>query len=73
MLHYNDERLANFARLSPKDKMLDILSKEYATLINKPHAEVRERMAYFSHKFSSGFKKREAFKKKYFFWRKKKR
>jgi len=67
-----DERMANFARLSPKDKMLDIISDEYAQLIVKSTAEVRERMYYFSQKFSSGFKKKEAFKKKYFFWRKKK-
>jgi hypothetical protein len=67
-----DERMANFARLSPRSKMLDIISDEYAKLINKPSAEVRERMLYFSKKFSSGFKKKEAFKKKYFFWRKKK-
>ena len=67
-----DERMANFARLSPKDYMLDIISDEYAKLINKPHDDVRERMYYFSQKFSSSFKKKEAFKKKYFFWRKKK-
>ena len=67
-----DERLANFARLSPKDYMLDIISDEYAKLINKPHAEVRERMYYFSEKFSSSFKKKEAFKRKYYVWRKKK-
>lgn len=68
-----DERLANFARLSPKDYMLDIISDEYAKLISKPHDEVKERMYFFSQKFSSSFKKKEAFKKKYFFWRKKKR
>ena len=67
-----DERLANFARLSPKDYMLDIISDEYAKLIQKPNDEVRERMYHFSQKFSSGFKKKEAFKKKYYFWRKKK-
>ncbi|WP_111683547.1 lipopolysaccharide kinase InaA family protein [Winogradskyella tangerina] len=67
-----DERLANFARLSPKDEMLEILSDEYAKLIGKPHSEVRERMFHFSQQFSSSFKKREAFKKKYYFWRKKK-
>ncbi len=67
-----DERLANFARLSPKDHMLDIISDEYSKLIGKPHDEVRERMFYFSQQFSSKFKKREAFKKKYYFWRKKK-
>jgi len=68
----DDERFANFARLSPKDYMLDIISEEYAKLINRPHEEVRERMYHFSEKFSSGFKKKEAFKKKYYFWRKKK-
>lgn len=68
-----NERMNNFARLSPKDYMLDIISDEYAKLINKPHAEVKERMYFFSQKFSSSFKKKEAFKKKYFFWRKKKR
>ena len=68
-----DERLANFARLSPKDYMLDIISDEYAKLIGKPHDEVRERMYFFSQKFSSSFKKKEAFKRKYYFWRKKKR
>ncbi len=68
-----DERLNNFARLSPKDYMLDVISDEYATLISKPHDMVKERMYFFSKKFSSSFKKKEAFKKKYYFWRKKKR
>lgn len=68
-----DERLNNFARLSPKDYMLDVISDEYASLIQKPHDEVKERMYFFSRKFSSSFKKKEAFKKKYYFWRKKKR
>ena len=67
-----DERLANFARLSPKDYMLDIISEEYAQLINKNHDEVKERMYHFSKKFSSSFKKKEAFKRKYYFWRKNK-
>lgn len=66
-----DMRMNNFARLSPKDYMLDVISDEYAKLINEPVAKVRERMYYFSNKFSTSFKKREAFKKKYFFWRKK--
>ncbi|WP_053975594.1 lipopolysaccharide kinase InaA family protein [Mangrovimonas xylaniphaga] len=67
-----DMRLNNFARLSPKDYMLDIISDEYATLIGAPKEEIKEKMYFFSKKFSSGFKKKEAFKKKYFFWRKKK-
>ena len=66
-----DERFANFARLSPKGPLLDIISKEYAILINKPHEIVRARMLFYSNKFSVSFKRKEKLKKKYFFWRKK--
>ncbi len=67
-----DERVANFARLSPTGYMLDVISDEYAKLTKTPHELVKERMYFFSQKFSTGFKKKEAFKKKYFFWRNKK-
>lgn len=66
-----DNRMKNFARLSPKQKMLDIISDEYATLIDYPVEKVRSRMLYFSDQFSSRFKRKENFKKKYFFWRSK--
>ena len=66
-----DMRMNNFARLSPKSKMLDVLSDEYAKLIDRPYEEVRSRMAFYSQKFSSSFRKREDFKKQYYFWRKK--
>jgi hypothetical protein len=66
-----DERFKNFARLSPKDYMLDVISDEYASLVNLPKDFVKERMYFFSQQFSTKFKKKEAFKKKYFFWRKK--
>jgi hypothetical protein len=69
-----DERMKNFARLSPRDHMLDIMSNEYSK-IYKAHTEkeIKEKMYHYSREFMDSFAKREAFKKKYFFWRKKKR
>ena len=67
-----DARMRNFARLSPRGKMLSVLSSEYAKLLdNKTEAQVHERMLFFSKDFSHKFKAKERFKKKYFFWRKK--
>ncbi|KJD34940.1 Kdo domain containing protein [Tamlana sedimentorum] len=69
-----DARMNNFARLSPRGKMLSVMSSEYATLLDdKTEAQVKERMLYFSKQFSHKFKARERFKKKYFFWRKKRK
>lgn len=69
-----DERMKNFARLSPRDQMLDIMSNEYSKIYTeRPESEIKEKMYHYSHEFMNSFAKREAFKKKYFFWRKKKR
>lgn len=66
-----DARMKNFARLSPKDKMLKVMSEEYSNLIKgKTKEEVEKRMFFFSQQFSEKFKKWERFKKTYFFWRK---
>lgn len=65
-----DDRMKNFAKLSPKDDMLAIMSNEYAKLyLAKSEVEIIERMSYFSEKFSSAYKRKERFKKKYYFWR----
>lgn len=68
-----DERMKNFARLSPRDHMLDLMSETYAKLYtSKTEDEIKEKMYYYSHRFMNSFAKRENFKKKYYFWRKKK-
>ncbi|WP_339894264.1 lipopolysaccharide kinase InaA family protein [uncultured Algibacter sp.] len=65
-----DDRMKNFAKLSPRDKILEVISNEYAKLYpNKNEKEIRERMHDFSIEFSSKYTNRENFKKKYFFWR----
>ncbi|WP_335974718.1 lipopolysaccharide kinase InaA family protein [Gaetbulibacter jejuensis] len=69
-----EDRMKNFAKLSPRDYMLDIMIDEYSKVYTaKTKDEIFERMHYYSYKFSTAYMKRERFKKKYFFWRKKKR
>ena len=64
------DRMKNFAKLSPRGKILDVISNEYSKLYsNKSENEIRDRMHDFSIEFSSKYTKRENFKKKYFFWR----
>lgn len=66
-----EERMNNFAKLSPKDHMLEIMADEYSKLFpKKTKIETLKTMSYYSLKFSSGYNKREQFKKKYYFWRK---
>lgn len=63
-------RMKNFAKLSPQDAMLDIMSDEYAKLYKaKSKEEIKDTMYLYSKKFSSRYKKKEALKKKYYFWR----
>jgi len=66
-----EERMKNFAKLSPKDVMLDVMSDEYAKLYpSKTKEEITKTMYFFSLKFSTYYIRQEAFKKKYYFWRK---
>ncbi|MDT0555138.1 lipopolysaccharide kinase InaA family protein [Patiriisocius hiemis] len=68
------KRMKNFARLSPKNAMLELLCDEYAKHYTSQSKEkIKQVMYYYSHKFSSSFKRRERFKEKYFFWRKKRK
>lgn len=65
-----DTRMKNFAKLSPKDDMLQIMSNEYSKLYpERTEAEITERMKFYSLEFSSSYMRKERFKKKYFFWR----
>ncbi|MGV6829270.1 MAG: lipopolysaccharide kinase InaA family protein [Flavobacteriales bacterium] len=65
-----EDRMNNFAKLSPKEDMLKIMADEYAKLYKeKSLHEILKTMQYYSEIFSSSYNKREQFKKKYFFWR----
>lgn len=65
-----DSRMKNFARLTPKEEMVRIMSKEYARLINKSEQEVFERMWFYTQEFQEKFRRKRQLKKKIKFWKK---
>lgn len=68
-----DKRMNNFARLSPRDHMLEVMVDEYAKHYTRESKDaIKTKMFFYSHKFMNSFAKREAFKRKYYFWRNKK-
>lgn len=62
-LNFKD-RMYNFRRLTPKKEMVDVMSDEYAQLINKPKEDVFELMWKFTSEFQRKFHKKQARKKK---------
>ncbi len=65
-----DERLKNFARLTPKKEMYTIMADEYAKLIKKAPDEVFAQMWSEVEAFRLKFNKKQEFKEKYRFWKK---
>lgn len=67
-----DARMKNFAKLSPKEKMLEVMADEYAKCYTiKSKTEIMDVMGMYAKKFSERYKKKERFKAKYYFWRNK--
>jgi len=64
-----EERMKNFARLTPKKEMIEVMANEYAHLINKPEAEVFEKMWFFTNQFQEKFQRKKELKKKLKFWK----
>ncbi|MGA9588721.1 MAG: Kdo domain containing protein, partial [Salegentibacter sp.] len=64
------QRMENFARLTPKKEMVEIMADEYAKHIKKPKAEVFEKMWYFTQLFQAKFQRKQEMKKKLKFWKK---
>jgi hypothetical protein len=64
-----EERMKNFARLTPKKEMIEVMANEYAHLINKPEAEVFEKMWFFTNQFQEKFLRKKELKKKLKFWK----
>ncbi len=60
-----EERMKNFARLTPKKEMIEVMANEYAQLINKPEAEVFEKMWFFTNQFQQKFRRKKELKKKF--------
>ncbi len=66
-----EERIKNFARLTPKKEMVKTMSESYAHLINKNKDEVFNLMWKMTEDFQQRYHRKRKLKKKYFFWRKK--
>lgn len=64
-----EERMKNFARLTPKKEMIKVMANEYANLINKPETEVFEKMWFFTNQFQEKFQRKKKLKKKLKFWK----
>ena len=59
-----EERMKNFARLTPKKEMIKVIANEYAHLINKHEAEVFEKLWFFTNQFQEKFQRKKELKKK---------
>lgn len=66
-----DERINNFARLTHKKEMVEIMANEYAKLINVEESIVFDKMWNVTKIFQRKYHSKVALKKKIFFWRNK--
>ena len=57
-------RIKNFSRLSAPDAMLDVMSDEYAKLVNKPRAEVYQLMKHHADAFINKLYRKKRLKKR---------
>ncbi|MGA8855007.1 MAG: lipopolysaccharide kinase InaA family protein [Christiangramia sp.] len=65
-----EERMLNFARLTPKKEMVEVMADEYSKLIDEPKNEVFEKMWFYTNQFQEKFKRKKELKKKLKFWKK---
>lgn len=67
-----EERIKNFAKLTIHKSMIDVMSDEYAKLINSDYKEVNELMWQETEDFQNRFHRKRRIKNKVLFWRPKK-
>lgn len=65
-----EERIKNFARLTPNKQMVEVMSEEYARLINKPKEEIFQKMWQYTSDFQEKFHRKKRLKKRLKFWKK---
>lgn len=65
-----DERMKNFARLTPHKEMVRVMASEYAELTKMPEQEVFQKMWFYTEDFQRKFQKKKEMKKKLKFWKK---
>ena len=60
-----EERMKNFARLTPKKEMVQIMSDEYAKLYGRPYQIVFDKMWQYTSEFREKYDRKKDLKKKY--------
>lgn len=65
-----EQRIQNFAKLTPRRDMVQIMSDEYAKLIGQSPQEVNAKMWGYTMAFQEGFKRKRKLKKQLKFWKK---
>lgn len=63
------ERMKNFARLTPKKEMVEVMADEYSKLIEKDEKLVFDTMWSFTEEFQNKFQRKKEMKKKLKFWK----
>jgi hypothetical protein len=64
-----EERMKNFARLTPKKEMIEVMADEYSKLINEDKEVVFETMWNFTQEFQYNFQRKKELKRKLKFWK----
>ena len=65
-----EERIKNFARLTPNKQMVEVMSEEYAKCIGENKNKIFEMMWSNTQKFQEKFYRKRRLKKKFKFWKK---
>ncbi|QED37440.1 Kdo domain containing protein [Antarcticibacterium arcticum] len=60
-----EARMKNFSRLTPKKEMLQVMANEYAKCMEKPEAEIFEKMWFYTTDFQEKFHRKQRWKKKF--------
>ncbi|MCW9037459.1 MULTISPECIES: lipopolysaccharide kinase InaA family protein [Altibacter] len=64
-----EERIRNFARLTPKKEMVAVMSDEYAKLTGEDYEKIYDLMWELTSKFQEKYHRKVRLKQKYLFWR----
>lgn len=65
-----EDRMKNFAKLTSRRDMVEVMSNEYAKLISESEEEIFEMMWSLTEKFQKKYHDKAAIKKNVFFWKK---
>jgi hypothetical protein len=65
-----EKRIRNMHKLTPDEKMIHIISNEYAKLYGQPEEKVFSTMMQYTKEFYTHFYKKQALKKRLKFWKK---